>query len=342
LLWAHFLNRAIALWEYLTHKTRLRAYPAEVALELTNRCNVDCIFCPHEKMKREQGFMRVELFKKVVDEIAGRAETVALDLMGESTLHPDIGELIRYCKLRHLRVALNSNMVAVTQEKMSELIDSGLDILVMSLDGSTKETYESMRRGADFERTKKNIETFLKMDPKGAYRIVQMVYTTNNRSEAGDFLRMWKNSGADCVRLRPYQNVGKGDKGLNALPVFKRKRGVCIRPWKKISVYWNGSVTMCCYDHDGHLAVGDANKESILEIWNNKRMRGYREAFVKGDLTGAPLCQECCYFVPGFFLILGSLFADSVQVRKILCILEKLLINHRIPFFRYFESRRTP
>jgi len=338
----HFINRAAALWEYLTGKTRLTAYPAEVALELTNKCNVDCVFCPHGKMKRPQGFMRADLFKKVVDEIAGKAETVALDLMGEATLHPEIGELIRYAKGRRLKVALNSNMVAVTPETMRELADAGLDILVMNLDGATRETYEAMRRGADFQRTKENIEAFLKMEAKGVTTVVQMVYTTQNRSEADDFLKMWKDSGVDCVRLRPYQNVDREKTALNAMPVSPRRRGACIRPWKKLSVYWDGTAVMCCYDYDGHLAVGDANTEGVLSIWNNDRMRGYRAAFIKGDLKDIPLCRTCCYFVPGSVLLLGSLFADSVRVRKVLCVLERLWIKYRTPLFRYYAADKTP
>lgn len=330
-------NRFLLNRGYCMGKTLLKAYPVEITVELTNRCNLNCIFCPHSKMRRIQGFMDFSLFKKIIDEVARFVECVDLDLLGESTMHPNIIEMIRYCKKAGLKTTLNSNMARVNQKLAMSLIDSGLDMLVMGIDGVHKDTYEKLRRGTSFDETKQNIQGLLSLDPKDLYRVVQMVYIANNKDEAGQFIRQWRSSGADFVRIQPYQNVEKENLQLSALPARSdRKRRPCIHPWKKMAVCWDGTVVICCNDYDKFKVVGDVRNENVLDIWNGQHMQEIRKDLIIGNFRELSLCRDCFSFEPGNMMLWGSTFVDPIDIRKLLFVFERLMVFNHMYFFRYF------
>ena len=332
-----FKNRILLNRDYYRGRVNLGAYPCEITLELTNKCNLDCIFCPHGKMKRPQGFMQFSLFKKIIDEVSGVIECVDLDLMGESTLHPQISEMIAYCKSAGLKAVLNSNMAKVDRKLAESLIASGLDILVMSIDGVKKQTYEGLRRGASFEETKNNIHSLLQLEPSGLYKVVQMVYVVNNKEEAGEFIRQWRNKGANFIRIQPYQNVDKQNTQLNAISALpKSKRRPCIHPWRKMAICWDGTAVGCCNDYDKFQTIGDANIENVLDIWNGDNMQELRKRLVEGSFNESALCQKCFLFDPGNMIIWGSVFLSPVNIRKLLFIFERLMVFNRLYLFRYF------
>lgn len=332
-----FKNRLILNLDYSKKRICTRGYPIEITVELTNWCNLDCVFCPHSKMKREQGFMDIHLFKKIINEASGFVESIDLDIMGESALHPQIFEMIQYCKNSGLRVALNSNMTKVNLKTAKALINSGLDILVMSIDAAHKETYESIRKGACYEETKRNIENLLRLDAKHLYKVVQMVYCSINKDETKEFVRNWRNKGADFIRVQPYQNIEKQNITLNALPSYHRiSRKPCVQPWRKIAICWDGTAVLCCNDYDKFQIIGDINKQSIFDIWNGKCMREFRKKLISQNWEGIDFCKNCFSFEPNKIILWGSTFVNPIQIRKLLFILEKLMVFHQIYFFRYF------
>lgn len=330
-------NRFILNLDYFKKKTYLNGYPVEVTIELTNWCNLDCIFCPHAKMKRKQGFMDLSLFKKIINEIAGFVESVGLDLMGESAMHPEIFEMIKYCKKAGLKTTLNSNMSNVNEKLANSLIDSGLDMLIMSIDGAYKNTYESIRLGASFEKAKENIITILQLNSKNLYKVVQMVYIKNNMHEAAQFIKDWRNKGADFVRIQPYQNVDRQNIELNTLPMRDiDSKKPCIHPWKKIAVCWDGIAVLCCYDYDKFGIVGDVTEQNIFDIWNGSSMQNFRRRLIARNWNSLPFCKNCFSFEPSKILLWGSTFVNPIQIRKLLFCFERLMVFHKVYFFRYF------
>jgi wyosine [tRNA(Phe)-imidazoG37] synthetase (radical SAM superfamily) len=332
-----FKNRLLLNRDYYGGKAYLSAYPSEITVELTNKCNLDCIFCPHGKMKRSQGFMEFPLFKKIIDEVSGFIECIDLDLLGESTLHPEVFDMITYCKKSGLKAVLNSNMAKVDRALAKSLIDSGLDMLVMSIDGVKKQTYENLRRGASFEETKNNIYSLLRLESKGVYRVVQMVYIVNNKNEAGEFIKQWRNKGVDFVRIQPYQNVDRQNIQLNALSMRRNsKRHPCVHPWRKMAICWDGIAVACCNDYDKFQVVGDAKIENVFDIWNGKVMQEVRKGLTEGNFHKTSLCEKCFLFEPGNMVIWGSIFLNPVNIRKLLFIFERLMVFNRLCLFRYF------
>ena len=326
--------------DYVRKKAVVSGYPTELTIELTNRCNISCVFCPRSKMQRAQGFIDPRLFKHIVDQARGYIEGIDLDLMGESVLHPAICDMVNYCHCAGIKTILNSNMVAVDRSLSRELMKAGLDMFIMSIDGATKNTYESLRHGACFEQTKEHIEQALMHDHGRAYRVVQMVYTQDNKHEAAAFMRMWKHAGADYVRLKPYQNIDKQRLRLNPQQetVQDTVYQPCVQLWRKFGICWDGTAVLCCLDYDTFSVIGDVKKSTLQEIWNGERMIEYRKQQRAGELNKMPLCQECRMFKPGLVCLFGSVLVNPSAMRRVLFRLERLMIQKNIFFFRYGKN----
>ncbi|MBU1136568.1 MAG: radical SAM protein [Nanoarchaeota archaeon] len=330
-------NRFLINYSFLKKELVSRGLPTEITIELTNICNLHCIMCPHDKMKRKQGFMDFNLFKKIIDQVKSHVEIVDLDLFGESLMNPEAFKMIKYCKSKGLKTLVNSNMTHMNEEKCKKLINSGLDMLTISFDGATKETYEKVRKGANYEQTLQNIKTFLKLKGQGKpHTRIQMIYMTHTESEAKKFLEIWKKTNADLVRIKPFINLDR-EKKFYAIEHLKQKQNErpCIYLWRNLSVYWNGDVVPCCDDYDSMYVVGNVNKKPIKEIWNDKPLVELRRKHIQGKQNLVRLCKECRYFEPSNLFVIGSIFIDAFTARQILPFFEKMIILKNKKFLKY-------
>jgi len=321
-------NRFLVNHSFLKKEPVSKGLPTEITIELTNKCDLHCMMCPHDKMERQQGFMKLSLFKKIIDQVKDHVEVVDLDLFGESLMNPEAFDMIKYCKRQGLRTLINSNMTHIDEGKSKELINSGLDMLTISFDGATKKTYEKVRRGASYERTLKNIKTFLILKGKGKpHTRLQMIYMTHTKKEAKNFLNMWRNTNANFVRLKPFINLDR-EKNFSVMSFLKtgRYQQPCIMLWKNLSIYWNGDVVPCCNDFDCGYIVGNINKKSIREIWNDGPLVELRKKHIRKKQRLVDLCKDCRYFEPSLPFIIGSIIIDSFTTRQILPFFERLII----------------
>src|SRR5262249_13797739 len=160
--------------------------PAHMKIELTNFCNLACPMCPHQQMQRAVGYMKPELFRRILDQSAPWLEFVYLHHLGESLFHGKIGEFIRYGRDRGVAMGLSTNATYLDHRKGKVLLESGLDFLVISMDGASPDTYDRMRVGGDFATTVKNVRAFFQLKkqiPNQLTVVVQMIVTAENHHE---------------------------------------------------------------------------------------------------------------------------------------------------------------
>lgn len=121
-------------------------------IEMTNICNFDCNFCPIRRSTRKPGRMEIDLFRKIVDEVAetGIAKRIGFHVMGEPLLHPDIFSAIAYVAEKGLRSTLTTNGGPLVNSKLQDLIKSPLNSLAISLETNDAREHESRRSGLDF------------------------------------------------------------------------------------------------------------------------------------------------------------------------------------------------
>lgn len=269
-------------------------FPLHLDIETTNICNLRCIMCfqSDEKWRKRQkfGFMKWKLFKKIIDEGAKyNLPSIKLNYRGEPLLHPKIVDMVKYAKKKGiLEVQFNTNGTLLNEEKINELIDAGLDRIIFSFDGATKETYEKIRIGSNYESVVNNIKTLVKLrNAKGLKRPcvrVQLVRQEENIKEVDDFIEMWKDivNRIGIIEKRSKDGVKKYKE---AFP--------CPQIWQRMIICWDGEVRMCCGDWNGEIILGDAKKHSLAKLWRSEEYLKIRELHKKGEFYKIPVCAKC-------------------------------------------------
>ena len=321
-------NRISLLKSYIKREPVSMGFPLELAIELTNHCNAECIMCPRQKMSRKKGYMDFDLFKKIADEARDYVELLFLHLAGEPLLHPDLFRILDYCGKIGLNTSLSTNAILLNKVNSQRLIESPLKLLTLSFDGTTKGTYESIRRRSNFEDTRNNIQEFLrcKANSKNApYTAIQLIYMKENVNEVKEFIKKWKKSNVDSVRIKPYLNYPGLDEYLGELP---KKSNVkpCFFLWRQLAIYWDGMAVACCMDFLSKMVVGNVGRESIKEIWNGEKMVKMRQVHAQGQSGSISLCKDCPIPQINSCLLLGTVFFDDLTIKKMLPKFEELTV----------------
>lgn len=279
----------------LGRNKRSHRFPPVVIVEETNRCNLRCQMCPRPKMSRAVGDMDFGLFQRIADECARhRVEVLALHLFGEPLLHPKLPEMVRYAKAVGVgNVHLSTNATELKGELAEELLDSGLDSMIISFDGVNPQTYERIRRGADFEEVKGNILNFIerKKERRGTLpRItLQFVYMKETEDELEEYRRLWSGK-VDEVYIAPFDTfAGMVNNPSSHPPSYRRYP--CPLLWRNLVVYWTGEVTICCRDLDGKGVVGDLRHQSLSDIWHGEELCRVRRLHKEG--IWGKFCRPC-------------------------------------------------
>lgn len=288
-------------WREYPQKRIVGEFPLHLDVESTNACNLRCVMCARNFMTERIGYMDLSLFKKVIDEGAEyKLPSIKLNFRGEPLLHPKLPKMVKYAKDKGiLEVQFNTNGLTLTEKKSEELIKAGLDRIIFSVDGATKETYEKIRTGSNFETVVGNIKKFVEirnsMGLKRPCVRVQMVKMEENKHEIEQFINMWinvVNRVAVTIEVERYMKGAKSTKPLEHFP--------CHQVWQRLVVLWDGKVVMCCGDWQGEYLLGDAQKTSLYELWHGEKYNRVRELQAKGIFNDPPVCARCEVNVPKF------------------------------------------
>jgi len=285
---------------YYNFKKRCASPPITLTVETTSICNLACIMCPRGYANRPQGHMKFSLFRKIVDESRLFAIDIWLCLFGEPLLHPQIFDMIKYAKRAGLNTVMSTNATLLDHNNRMKLLRSGLDTLVLSLDGATKETYESIRRGAKFEEVVDNIRSFLeikrRLSVKRPRTMLLIVRMRANEKEIATIIQRFRNLPVDEILVEGLDTLA-GHPLISGLKSNElrgpRIRRHCGALWHTLTVYWDGRTVPCCRDFDARCVTGDASREDLLDIWNDRRMQALRQAHISRGYQHIELCREC-------------------------------------------------
>ncbi len=275
-----------------------RPFPVDVIVEPISRCNLACPMCPQPDLKRARGEMSLQVYKRIVDEMAieSPSSRLWLALMGETLLMGDrLIRFIRYAKGQGLQqVNLNTNACLLDQKMAWKLIESGVDEIIVGLDAHTAPTYRRIRVNGDFEQTVKNVEYLLAVKREhGLHKpivIAQFIEMDENAGEADDFKSYWLERGA-VVKIRPRLGWGTGVAAENLKARALERDFPC--PWlnRTVSIHWSGKFAQCDADFEGRYSPGGIPEQSIREVWTGE-LAGRRARHQAGDFDHE-LCRDC-------------------------------------------------
>lgn len=277
-------------WREFPQNKILADFPLHLDIESTNACNLKCPMCGRNWMREKIGYINWNLFTKIIDEGAKyHLPSVKFNYRGEPLLHPDIIKMVKYAKDKGiLEVQFNTNGLLLNEKKAEKLIDAGLDRIIFSFDGATKETYEKIRRGSNYDTVVKNIKNLVKIrNKKGLKRPlvrVQMVKMSENKNEIGDFIKMWL-SVANRLAVNAERNRLRVKKKLEHFP--------CSQIWQRLMICWNGQVRMCCGDWYGEVVLGNIKEMNVYDIWHGKKLNRIRKLHTERNFDKIPICAHC-------------------------------------------------
>lgn len=301
---ARALNHERNQWSYNRQRIAGAGHPAVFQIELTNHCPMRCEMCPRtHRMQRPLGYMSWEVYERIIDQACDTTSKVFLHHFGDSLMHPEIGNYIAYARAHGIRTYLSANPILLTPDRISALVESELDELVLSLDGVTSETSSSVRglAAANIDLAEERVQQLLQHRAQARatkpYVIMQIVRQKQNVHEVDAWLHKWRAmEGVDRVKVKTFISWDGRDDAIERLrpePRPERVSVVCDKPWTSVTVLWDGTVVPCCFDFDGILALGNLATEALDDIWRGERARDLRRAHRDGDLQCVTLCAKC-------------------------------------------------
>ncbi|HLC64646.1 MAG TPA: radical SAM protein [Candidatus Nanoarchaeia archaeon] len=298
----------------LENKDKLPKFPFLVDIELTNFCNLKCLFCGQQAMRREKGFMSEEVFRKVIDECAQHNAPVRFIRWGEPFLHEKIIEFGSYAKSKNVPVHITNNGQAIRESDMAGIIEHEFDSIIFSFQGATKAQYEVMRNNNNYDKLKANILRLVELrgDKPKPFIHVSSTMTNDSKEEIESFVNYWRHivdsvgigktnlSLLTASQIKSLEVVGKIEV-LKQQETVKKEYRPCTEVYQKLSVNWDGKVTCCCGDYDNFLIVGDLAKNTLYEIWNSSReLKTFRDMLDKMMHKSLTLCSVCYHAYEDF------------------------------------------
>ena len=278
--------------------------PTTLNVELTNKCNLNCVMCPTQNSKRDKGWMDLSLFKKILNESVDMGvKQVGLFTVGESILHPKIDKFISISKQRDVYTYLDTNGNHIRDDMYERIIDAGLDSLKFSIDAHCQDIYKQIRKGGHFNNVLNNLIKFdnLRKKKKSSLRLyAYYLINSINEKYIAEFINV-VGPYVDEIEFFVVLNHGISESYYQTLfpkryksIMIKHKNEVCCpNPWKRIVLSWDGYLTACCIDFELSLSYGQYESGRLNASWNNDRATFIRNCMRDRNFDNIPICKQC-------------------------------------------------
>jgi MoaA/NifB/PqqE/SkfB family radical SAM enzyme len=304
-------NYFLAHARYRLGVSQFEGFPPLVYIDPLNYCNLRCPLCPTGQHVRERagGKMPYDLYLRLVDEIAGSVYFLNLYNWGEPLLHPQIFDMVKYAAGKGLSVRISSNLNRMTPEQARQMVESGLEELLVDLDGATQETYETYRVGGKLSLVTEHVRQIVeaKKQLKSPFPLItaRTLVNRHNQSEIGQIESLAWSLGVDVFETAPiYVNLSRPDDVIRWLTDSSQQGTATRRPdrprkckylWLNLTVSWDGGVFPCCWFHQKNYDFGTtSNGEKLIQVLSNNRFVQSRH-FVAGQSQLPPdtICARC-------------------------------------------------
>ena len=306
-----FINFACLIWAFLRRKSSGK-YPALpnpliLMIESTNFCNFNCPLCDKGagKLSRPEGSMSVENYQRLLEDIGRGLKLIMLWNQGEPFINKQLLEMVKFAKERGIFTVISTNG-SLIMDNAEAIVKSGLDELIISLDGATRETYYRFRRGGDFESIINGIKHLAEIRGRKFTPLIslQFLLLKHNINEMDDFKCLADKVGADRILWKTVQ-VSDEMEAIEYIPnnlkysrysdkkglQLKRKRYDCRRILYSAVVDWNGNVIPCCFDKDEEFVMGNAFEQGFTAVWRGEKFVNFRDLIAAGKYP--PMCANC-------------------------------------------------
>jgi radical SAM protein with 4Fe4S-binding SPASM domain len=288
--------------------------PFSISFEPTTSCNLRCPECPSglRAFTRPIGMLEKDFFGKTIDEIHKDLLYLIFYFQGEPYLNPDFLEMVKYAAAKKIYTATSTNAHYLNDENARKTIESGLDRLIISIDGTTQEVYQQYRIGGKLEKVLEGARNIVKwkkqMNSKTPYVFFQFLVVKPNEHQIEDVKKLAEEIGVDGVRYKTAQvydfengnplipsidKYARYKKQANGKYVIKNSLdNNCWKLWHSCVISWDGLVVPCCFDKDADYQLGDLKKDNFASIWQDDNYKQFRKKLLTGR-KNIEICANC-------------------------------------------------
>lgn len=285
-------------YSVITKKGFVWGYPIAASVETSALCNLRCPGCPtgNNSLGREQGHLSYHDFSTIINQIKKHCLYLNLSLQGEPFLNKDIIQMIQYANDNKIYTSLSTNGHFLDSVTIEEIISSGLQRIIISLDGASQQIYEHYRIGGSFKKVIEGINRLsdLKKQKKSTSPeiVLQFIVFRYNEHQTEEIKRLGKNVGANKVVLKSAQLECNNENEhlvplnkkysrynflYNELKIKSFLHNRCFRIWETLVITWDGTVIPCCFDKSAIFRIGNIQKETINSIWKSLLFNNFRK-----------------------------------------------------------------
>jgi radical SAM protein with 4Fe4S-binding SPASM domain len=296
--WNLFINQC----EFLLRRETLVSYPGFLKIDPSNRCQLRCPGCGQASDEfraalPKKGFLTLEEFKRIVDPWAATTLGISLDALGEPLLNKDVVGMMEYAHSLNIGTTIATNLSFAPQEEyLRRIVKSGLDKMMISLDGITSESYEQYRVKGNFDWVRANVEILARLKrelrSKTPKLLWKFIVFDHNRHEVAQVPALYKKWGFDDYRI----DIDRADEGVVSAhkSMFARKKS-CFWLYSTMRLDADGKVNPCCSFVDTNWKLGNVLRTDIQQLWNSEPYRKMRRGFRRKDYGESmhPVCRTC-------------------------------------------------
>ncbi len=290
-------------------------YPISVSFEPTTSCNLRCPECPSglRAFTRPTGMMEKDFFRDMVDQLSKELLYLIFYFQGEPYLNPAFLEMVKYASQKKIYTATSTNAHYLDDKNAKQTVESGLDRLIISIDGTTQDVYEQYRVGGKLQKVLDGARNIVKwkreLKSKTPFVFFQFLVVKPNEHQVDEIKKLAKEIGVDDVRFKtaqvydyrndPNQLIPSIEKfrryKKNAQGEYQIKNNLsnhCWRLWHSPVITWDGLVVPCCFDKDARHQLGDIKGKPFKEIWRNTEYIHFRKQILHGR-KNIDICANC-------------------------------------------------
>lgn len=250
-------------------------------------------------------------FDRILSECSPYLLSLILYFQGEPFLHPGLFQMIKKARTKRLHTMTSTNGQFLDTETARSVVESGLERIIISLDGMDQLVYEKYRKGGNVDKVKEGIKALVEW--KKALRsttpviTVQFLVFSHNQHQIEDVKNWSRKVGVEEVEIksamiRDFKNGNPlipdeqyaryREHGRGGFIIKNKLKNHCWQTWHKAVITWDGKVLPCCFDYDGDHEMGNIMQQTFSDIWNGMHFMSFRTKLLQ-NRQGIPMCRNC-------------------------------------------------
>ena len=288
--------------------------PMTISFEPTTACNLRCPECPSglRSFTRETGNLKEDFFRSTIDDMHKNLLYLIFYFQGEPYINPKFLDMVKYASSKKIYTITSTNGHFLNDENARKTIESGLDRIIISVDGTTQQVYENYRKEGKLESVLTGARNIVKwkktLNSKTPHIIFQFLVVKPNEHQIPDIYRLANEIGVDEVKLKTAQiyDYENGNELIPTIDKYSRYKkqndgsyivknellNHCWKLWHACVITWDGLVVPCCFDKDATHRLGDLKNLSFREVWKGDQYNHFRTSLLKGR-DQIDICTNC-------------------------------------------------